>query len=312
MERALSTCIKYGQGQVSRFRDRTMSVITTSPPVLLEVVKGAQTGSMSIVESNSFTIGSSLDDEIFLVDGDGVVTVDIRRTPIGTFVALTTDRDDVKFGTMLIKKKSDPIRLPCILSIAKTDIALSKAAESFKDDILLERRPHLQLVILGLFTLLSASLLFVQYQSKNSSISRGNVVDVSSVRSNPTPMSRVGALLDDSRFRSRVVLTQLDNATFSLSGTVPQHEQAAWQEFREELDRALIGYSLVSNVQVTPPLTNLPAVSIVVSSPNPFVVLSGGRKVAIGDTFIDGWILTEINETELIVARNGYKTALTY
>jgi ribosomal protein S4 len=312
MARSLSTYVHYGKSQVTLLKERALADWVYSSPLLLEVTDGLQKGSMSIVETEVFTIGDNIDDDIFVIDGGGKVVFSSKSTAIGTLVTLEQGGTNFSVNGKQINTPSATFKIPCNIKIGDTQISVKKATEDLEQSDTKGGIPVLHVTaMMAVLSLLFASV-FIRNDRADIVVSEGTDVPTLLASESEQPTERAQAVLDQGDFFQRVSIETVDAYTFVLKGSVTQGKQAAWHSVRQELDGVFDGYTLLNQVEVKSALEGVPAISMVFRGSTPFVLLMTGVKVPIGADLIDGWQLVGIDEEQLWVANGSDRTAITY
>lgn len=295
-------------------RKRAFSDVAAPPSLLLEVKSGIQLGSMSVIEQESFTVGGSFDDDVFLVDSGGAISLSSKRTAIGTLVTLSSQRTDVVAAGKPVTPTPTTVRVPFDLTVSDTTMSVSNAVG------IVDQQPDgssmtlVQIAAVFVVLALIMGLFFVGSTSTSPRVLTATAtVPVAPAGTVPfEPLKEASNILHDTAMDERVTVEKRDEFTYELVGDVAQNNRREWMNIRQDLDQVFDGYNLVNRVSVTPTLSDVPAVSMVFRAPEPFLLLVDGRRVTIGDELKDGWALKSIDHEYFVVTKNADTTRLAY
>lgn len=308
----LSTYLCYGKSQASRFTKRAFEDIAAAPSLLLEVKSGLQLGSMTVIEQENFTVGSSFDDDVFVVDSGGAISLSSKRTAIGTLVTLSSQRTDVVAAGKRVTPTPTTVRVPFDLAVSDTIISVSSAVGIVDQQTARSNMTLVQMAAVFVVLALIMGLFFVGSTSTPPRVltATAPVAPASTVPFEP--LKEASNLLLDTAMDERVTVEKRDEFTYELVGDVAQNNRREWMNIRQDLDQVFDGYNLVNRVSVTPTLSDVPAVSMVFRAPEPFLLLMDGRRVTLGAELKDGWVLESVDHDYFVVTKNADTTRLAY
>lgn len=117
--------------------------------------------------------------------------------------------------------------------------------------------------------------------------------------------------LDELGLASHVTAQVNNTGALRLSGTLQSDKVSEWRAFREWYDESET-FVLLSNVNITPRLVNLPAIASIKLTEPPMVILVDGSQVGVGDVFFDDVRLQAIHENHFVLLHQNEEMMVSF
>jgi hypothetical protein len=102
----------------------------------------------------------------------------------------------------------------------------------------------------------------------------------------------------------------------AVAGKVTKEEAVSWAAIQQWFDQAYSGGGIVLTTEISPTAEGrtMPALQLqaIWYGEHPYILTAGGERYFEGAVLDDGWIIREIGEDRLLLARGGETVALTY
>jgi Inner membrane component of T3SS, cytoplasmic domain/Inner membrane component of T3SS, periplasmic domain len=308
----------------------------TSPApvrVKFEVVAGAHRGAVLLLDGTDYRIGSSSDADIVLSDPGvapehAVLHVERGRVRIGaTGADITVEQESLPLS------RGCRVNLPVSIAIGAAQIQLSDPGGSGRrhDPRILTAAG----LLVGVFV--AAAMAVQQGLSQIAGLTLALTAGASDIRT-PAPLTAdppagpsggstrgpsglvveealraLNARLDVANLKN--LRASVENGRLAVTGTLSPQEAANWAAIQQWFDQTY-GGRIVLTTRTEPaggPRT-MPALQLqaIWYGDHPYIVTSDGEHYFIGAVLDNGWIIREIGEDRLLLAKEGETVALTY
>ncbi|AZN98245.1 hypothetical protein EJ066_14255 [Mesorhizobium sp. M9A.F.Ca.ET.002.03.1.2] len=316
---------------------RLRSIIARSPAsghsIALSVIHGFHAGAeLSLVEP-IYTVGSSTESDIVLRDA-GIAPVHARLRRKGSQIEIEAVGGDVILATgeTIHEGQGSRCRLPLTISIADAHIRLVNR-ERPQNRWSVSDRP---LLVAGsvLFAVFAVSVAANGFSfakpdiGKKISSQDGEPIRVAfageagqSVLDDSSPTQIHGAADAESQLKLRLEQSGISTLTVQrspgrlvVSGMIPNDKSGVWTETQSWFDQAfgahipLVSNVIIGNAEQAPRLT----LQAIWYGERPYVIAADGARYHEGAFTNDGWTITHIGETELLLTKGGATVALKY
>lgn len=285
-------------GSAGDFLMRAKTNFAKIIPIKVFVECGLHAGSSQICDAEQLQIGDDMSDAIMLVDpsirGDKVF---IQNLPsiFSPFVAIETSRTDVFANGKKIDGKILK-RLPFCLKIADVSLRLSKGQPS-------------QINWHASGAMFAASLAVIAFSAERY-LARRDSMPIQMVQAEEHVEAQTGASFElvKSQISSaglEYLITANENldGSISISGNLPLSQMDSWNNVRQEIDRVTFDVPIQSNVNQNSGLPELPPFAAISLAENPQLILAGGERWSVGSSIGQGWLITKITDTHILVER---------
>jgi len=295
--------------------------------VMVSLTDGIQAGQSRRICTPTLMIGSEDTNDLILLDPSVAaahVSVTFQRSVFGTLVNVKALADGVRVDDSDLEKDAerDAMRLPVEIGIGGNTVLLDRedgkrnAKPSAKAKP--ERRKADPVVLYAFSTI---CLLFIGYVLLSKMTpERAYAVEVTSNTETPV----VSVALD----AEWVAMTKAKAAAFNLEneidisqqsdnliyiyGRIPESKLPELRELQAWVDGQPAAPTFVWDVRRQAALRDMPQIAMVLTSEPRRLILSNGQVKPVGDTLVDDWIVSEIGETSMTVARGSEEIIITY
>lgn len=305
MGNALASSLVFGKSTLRHLQDLARDSL--SPPLVTfaEVTSGAQTGSVAIIESDEFTVGNEVDDDLLILDlpDPEKVRLTTSRSFAGRVVTISSDRDDVLINQRRSLSGEVTERLPVEVSCGGTSIVISGNVETLEHS---GRSKRSNFLVLAASLLLGggALLLFSVAHREDARIVRADSGATVGKDRRSGAEDAVRTLIADAGLTNSVKFMPSGEGTFLLTGLLNNGQHTQWRAIETEVDQYLAGYAVINTVEARPQLANIPDIAVVVTSPMQFLYLTTGVRIQIGEILVDDWVLTDVDDEKFAVTRD--------
>lgn len=310
METQIQTYLEFGKSKLRDFQETALPRLDGLPSVTYDVTSGMQAGCHATVEALELSIAEDPNADLFLLEGKEPVSISCRLTVLGPMITVETLRSDVFVNRKTVVEKSPPIRLPCSITIGKTDI---EATASHQLDVPNERSEGWMLgAAMALMVLLALMMAFYNSPKPPILFEPRASERSTAIPSIASAVERANEAIENAGL-SGVVKVEVSGAQEAyVSGNISEDRQLVWAGVQERIDTELSKFTIITDLRRTPSLMNAPAISMAVLGDEPYIVTSLGQALSEGDSFVDDWTITAIDSTSLSVTRDGETLVVDY
>ncbi len=279
-------------------------------PLLIAVKGGIHCGCETQLEAYEFCIGGGEDADIMLLDdvfAGPYINVSIRPSVFGQIATVRTERTDIGICEKPLVSAVSYERLPCTFQVAGSSIAITVDVAAPKARL----RPSnaalatggailgglIILANIGLNPLDTNRHFDLDPFMPKDSFSDTGLVDPGLF------LSIVRTRIADADFSDQLRVSEQGHGVTRIIGEVPMSDMSRWEELRRELDTIDASQVIVSDVKLSPALSNMPAVATVRLGDPPHIVLFDGSIVGVGEEMHEGWRVTDIQTTGFSLTR---------
>jgi hypothetical protein len=274
----------------------------------IRVTSGVHAKSSASVAKNRFTIGSSLQADVYVSDRDiAPVHVDISVRPglFSSVARIEAIGDGVKVGLESVASgQSVKASFPVRLTMANAGFLLERPGVVASGFSVL---PFVLLLVGALGLLASFAL------TGTSPKIRGNGTVQQQATAAPDRsggieerVAGVRKRLADVGLEGKINLSRHGNEVVA-RGTLSGADHARWRAISQDLKRDGAGAKLLDLVSVSSTVGAAPnLVGTVVREPERVVISSKGERARVGETFMGGWLVEEIKEKSVRLRLGNY------
>jgi hypothetical protein len=301
---------------------------TQSPAVSFDVVGGLHKGARLDLTESTYTIGSDTAADIVLRDS-GIADLHARLRYRSGRVELEAigGAVDLANGEAVPEGRGRRCRLPLDLKVGGAQIRLEDSRPA-KRGLVFTDRPLLVLVsIVAVVFVLSIatkglSRAAPEPWTQQAAASQSVITTSIPASANTTPAGK-GTLAERAREQLDTHLAEsgLDSLTVDndegrlvVSGTIPSGRHDAWRNIQAWFDQAYGGQVLLASKVKTGVTDQKPRLALraIWYGQRPYIITADGARYHEGAFLNDGWIIEEIGNDRLLLARNGTTVALKY
>jgi hypothetical protein len=310
------------------------------PGLKFEVVAGAHRGAALLLEEGDYRIGSSPDADIVLSDrgvapGHAVLHVDgrggVRLSASGADVTVEREPLPVSHGCR--------VRLPASFTLGPAEIHLSRAEENAAGRAIAIRRGLVAVAVLagvGLAVAVARELLpvvdgdvgrAVRTATSGDGAGGDSVGSLSRPPAGPSTAlsgSPSGPTMDDAlkalneRLEAEKIETlkiSTENGRLAATGTLTGPAADKWAAIQQWFDQTY-GSRFVLATRLDPPEAprSMPALHLeaIWYGERPYIVTADGEHYFTGAVLNNGWVVRDIDQNRVLLAKGGETVALKY
>lgn len=300
--------------------------------VVLEVVSGFHAGAQLEVDENVDTIGSGAESMIVLKD-EGIAPLHARIVPRGGKVDLEAIGGDIGLpgGEVIHEGYGRRWTLPVELTLGGAQVRLRNTERQSRQSTFFSTGPALVAVVLvSTVVALAANSLSQAGAAPETSVAlaglsgsaatqpTGEIADVNPAAPAAQAMSAGDAL---EQLRARLADAGIDTVSLAerdgrvvASGTLTKNQSQSWTEIQSWFDQVSGNHvPLASDVSIdSMPSTPRLAMQAIWYGERPYVIAADGARYYEGAFLEGGWTIESIDETALVLTKDGASFALRY
>lgn len=282
--------------------------------VVLQITAGAHSGVVLPIEADVCRIGASAESDIVLSDAGVVEDHAALRIDRGrVHVEARGGEVSLAGGSVVPKGQGCRVRLPADIRIGSSTIRLTGGpAQPFWLQPPLAAVACVALLLVGSIVATQAGFVGgdAEGSAPRAALARPAVLAAATPATDPA--TALGDKIAASGLQGLKVETAGDRIV--VRGAIEDAARPAWAAAQRWFDETYGGrYVLASEVgsksAAARPRFQLQAIWF---GPSPYVVTADGQRRYAGATLSDGWVLKEIRENKVVVAKAGEEVALSY
>jgi hypothetical protein len=294
----------------------------------LEVVAGAHRGAVLRLDEGDYRIGNSLDADIVLSDR-GVVPEHAVLHVGHDELRLSATGADVKIDRKILPVSHGcRLRLPVSLTLGTAQIDLSDTAEDSRGHAVFRRPLGVVGILSGVCLAVFVGLAVVV--ARGSSPAAGpTVVAVASNGNDQSPVGSMTAHAGSSSMEDAVralnarleaakiqsLRISAENGRLSATGTLAGRSAADWAAIQQWFDQTYGGrFVLTTRFDQSGEPRAMPALRLqaIWYGERPYIVAADGEHYFNGAVLNDGWVVRDIGENRVLLAKDDQTVALNY
>ncbi len=277
------------------------------PPVTLDVKNGVHQGSVLELDNASFSIGPTSETDVMLLDDEalgGNATITISGSLFGPVFTVTTKRSDVRVNGVIVKPDGGSAShvLPCIVDFNGIRFEL-RTAQKLRPKLFVYNEGILAPLLLAAATMAFGAQAYLSSRPPTLAFDMPEPQQqTASVAKLESSENLVREMIGEVGLSERLNVAQTGTDMLVISGELPPALMPEWRRIRGDVDRAVGGVAIVSNVSASVGLSELPPVAAVTLGPQPAVHLTSGKTLNIGDAISGDWVIVaiDINNIEIM------------
>jgi hypothetical protein len=277
-------------------------------PTRIRVTSGSHAKASASVSKGRFTIGSSLQADVYVSDRDVEpvhVAVTVRSGLFGSVARIEAFGDGVKVGLETVASgQSIEASFPVRLRFGEAGFLLERPGVVASG---LGALPFVLLLAGGLGLLASFALTGATPEMAGRGTGQEQTVEMPA-RGADIEQRVVGVKkrLADAGLEGKISLSRHRDEVVA-RGTLSGADHARWRAISEDLRREAGGAKLLDLVSVSSTVGTAPnLVGTVVREPERVVISSKGERARVGETFMGGWLVEEIKEKSVRLRLGNY------
>jgi hypothetical protein len=289
--------------------------------ILLEVTDGLHTGAQLALDSESHSIGSSVESDIVLRD-EGVAPSHARLRLSGSSVEIEAFGGDVLLEKGMVPQgHGQKCRLPLNARIGGAMVRIGHQQQGAERSFL-SRTLALTLVgLVGVFILSVVANQLSMADAKHVPIALAAALPATGTEASAATGSdaSVAALMRDLTRKIEEagigpLAINADDGRISVSGTVPKDRSHAWANVQAWFDQThgakfmLASAVTVAGAEAAPRL----ALQAIWYGNRPYIITADGARYHEGAFIENGWSVRQIGEDALILGKDGATISLKY
>lgn len=329
----LSTHQTMMSDRLRRLRARA-SDIAGACHVRVSITSGVQSGMTRRLRASELSIGAGAGNDIILLDkqvSQVHAHVRLERSAFGTVADVTALDQPVSVNGDLVPpgERREAVQLPVSLQIGGTQITLDGTADgtldgtgdgamaqtrSSRSSLRLDPVLGFTVVVFGgllLWTLMTSQ---VEVNGRQHSVMVNDPVAATVLR--PVAERDWTREIEDqvaaTKLEKELVVAADSSQLIRISGLVPATKLPGLRDLQTWYDGQKGAPTVIWDIRRKSALSQMPPVTMVRLSQPQHVLLSDGAIVRPGETILDDWVLAEIDETGIVLARGTERTTVQY
>jgi hypothetical protein len=298
-----------------------------------EVVAGVHRGAVLLLDETHYRIGSSPEADIVLSDAGVAPQHAVLHVKQGIVRIGATGAEITVGQEPLPILRGCRVKLPVSIALGAAQIHLSDPSEGrepdhlllLKTDILefletsIPKTPAAAVVLVLVFLAAVAALSHIAGSSGVRASAPAITGPSSEKARNPSGLAAedavraLNARLDAAGIKTLRINTE--NGRLAATGTLTRQEATVWAAVQQWFDQTY-GGRIVLTTRIDPPGATraLPALQLqaIWYGEHPYILTADGEHYFLGAVLDNGWIVREIGEDRVLLAKDGETVALTY
>lgn len=312
-----------------RLRATQSRVIAAAGVVDVHVVidAGPQAGAARTLRVAELTVGADESNDVILIDpkvGAAQARVTFERSMFGTLATVTAEGADIQVGDQQVMagETLEAVKLPVALAMGSNTLTLSAENQRAPrpqrrfDEWFSRFDPILTAAVLALLVLMLWSL-FSAYvlngEARHAvSVNAPVLANASVANTDRDWITELRREVDTNGLADTLRVNDEGLGIIRVSGPVSTGKDPALRNLQSWYDSQPAAPTVIWDILRDTALDGMPQVAMIRFVSPPHVLLEDGETVQLGESMVDGWVLTQLSPEGMVLSRGAEQNILTF